>query len=605
MFDELHPYYNRELDYLRKLAGGFAEQHPKIAGRLRLSGEATDDPHVERLLQGFAFIAARIHRKLDDDFPELTQGLLEVLYPHYLAPIPPMAIVQFTARSDLASPLEVEAGTAIEAGAVGGESCRFQTAYPVTLWPIVIQAASLSGRPIVAPANPDASGTAGVLRITLRCASEDVTFARLGLERLRFFIRPQSPHAYRLYELILNHATSVAFADHPGDPAPVLCPPDCIRAVGFEDTESLLPYPVRSFTGYRLLTEYFAFPDKFLFFDLTRLSGKTLLSDQNTLEVFIYLNRTSVELERVISPDNLALGCTPIINLFRQRAEPIRLDHRATEYRVVPDARRAGATEIYSIGAVTGSSADGSNLSYQPFFGMRRASGDEPTVYWHASRRTAESGDGGTEVFLTFVDLDFEPADSSERVVSVDTVCLNRDQAGRLPFGGGNPRLELVEAASAISRIECLTAPTPTLRPPLGRGTRWRLVSHLVLNHLSIAGEEDGADALRAILKLYDFHDSAQTRSLIDSLVRVSSAPAVARVPGPGIAGFGRGLDVRVEFEPAPFESGQGFLFASVIERFLALYASLNSFSRMTAVVRGRSDIVRTWSARAGHRILL
>jgi type VI secretion system protein ImpG len=177
--------------------------------------------------------------------------------------------------------------------------------------------------------------------------------------------------------------------------------------------------------------------------------------------------------------------------------------------------------------------------------------------------------------------------------------------AGRLPFGGGNPRLELVEAASAISRIECLTAPTPTLRPPLARGTRWRLVSHLVLNHLTITGEEDGADALRAILKLYDFHDSAQTRSLIDSLVRVSSVPAVARVPGPGIGGFCRGLDVRVEFEPAPFESGQGFLFASVIERFLALYASLNSFSRMTAVVRGRSDIVRTWSARAGHRKLL
>jgi type VI secretion system protein ImpG len=605
MFDELHPYYNRELGYIRKLAGEFAEQHPKIAGRLRLSGEATDDPHVERLLQGFAFIAARIHRKLDDDFPELTQGLLEVLYPHYLAPIPPMAIVQFTARSDLVSPLEIEAGTAIEAGAVGGESCRFQTAYPLTLWPIVIEAASLTGRPIVAPANPDASGTAGVLRITLRCAAEDITFAKLAPERLRFFIRPQSPHAYRLYELILNHATSVAFADHPGDPAPVLCPPDSIRAVGFEDAESLLPYPVRSFTGYRLLTEYFAFPDKFLFFDLTRLSGKTLLSNQSTLEVFVYLNRTSVELERVISADNFALGCTPVINLFRQRAEPIRLDHRATEYRVVPDARRAGATEVYSIGAVTASSADGSNLNYQPFFGLRAASGDQPTVYWHASRRMAESGDGGTEVFLTFVDLDFEPADAPERVVSIDTVCLNRDLAGRLPFGGGNPRLELVEAASAISRIECLTAPTPTLRPPLARGTRWRLVSHLVLNHLTITGEEDGADALRAILKLYDFHDSAQTRSLIDSLVRVSSVPAVARVPGPGIGGFCRGLDVRVEFEPAPFESGQGFLFASVIERFLALYASLNSFSRMTAVVRGRSDIVRTWSARAGHRKLL
>ena len=605
MFDELHSYYNRELDYIRKLAGEFAAQHPKIAGRLRLAAEATDDPHVERLLQGFAFIAARIHRKLDDDFPELTQGLLEVLYPHYLAPIPSMAIVQFAGRNDLVSPLEVPAGTMIEAGPVRGESCRFRTAYPVTLWPLIIEAASLSGRPIVAPVNPDATGAAGVLRITLRCAAEELRLSKLAPERLRFFIRPQSPHAYKLYELILNHAVSVALADHPGDPAPVLRSCHSLCPVGFEDAHSLLPYPARSFTGYRLLTEYFAFPDKFLFFDITELSGKTLLSDENHLDIFIYLNRTSVELERAVTADNFALGCTPMINLFGQQAEPIRLDHRVAEYRVVPDARRVGATEIYSIETVTASSADGSSRVYQPFFGLRQTRSSEPTAYWHASRRMAESGDGATEVFLSFVDLDFDQADPGERTVSVDTVCLNRDLPSRLPFGGGNPRLEMVEASSAIIRIECITAPTPTLRPPLGRGTRWRLVSHLVLNHLSIAGEEDGADALRSVLKLYDFRDSAQTRSLIDSLLRMSSGPSVARIPGPGIGGFCRGLDVRVEFEPAPFESGQGFLFASVIERFLALYTSLNSFSRMTAVVRGRTDVVRTWPARTGHRILL
>ena len=164
-------------------------------------------------------------------------------------------------------------------------------------------------------------------------------------------------------------------------------------------------------------------------------------------------------------------------------------------------------------------------------------------AYWHASRRIAESGDGGTEVFLSFVDGDFDPAAPVDYTVSVETVCLNRDRPSRLPFGGGNPRLELVEASPAIARIQCITPPTPTLRPPLGRGTRWRLISHLVLNHLSITGGEDGADALRAILKLYDFHDSAQTRALIDSLLRVTSRPGVARVPGGGNGGLCRGLD--------------------------------------------------------------
>lgn len=604
MFDELHAYYNRELAYLRKLAAEFAEQHPKIAGRLRLSGEATDDPHVERLLQGFAFIAARIHRKLDDDFPELTQGLLEVLYPHYLAPIPSMAIVQLTAKQDLASPLEVRSGTQLDAGPVHSESCRFRTAYPVTLWPISIEAAVLTGRPIVAPANPHATGAAGVLRLTLRCA-EGLRFSQLALDNLRFFIRPQSPHAYRLYEALLNHSLSIALADHPGDPAPVICPAQNIRAVGFEAADSLLPYPSRSFIGYRLLTEYFAFPEKFLFFDLTGLSAKTLLSDRDNLEVFIYLNRTGVELERAVSADNFALGCTPIVNLFRQRAEPIRLDNRSAEYRVVPDARRVGATEVYAVESVTASAPDGRQRTYEPFFGLRHTTGDDGNAYWHASRRAAESGDGGTEVFLSFVDEAFDPAAPSDYTVSVETVCLNRDLPSRLPFGGGNPRLELVEASSAIGAITCITAPTPTLRPPLGRGTRWRLISHLVLNHLSISDSDNGADALRAILKLYDFEDSAQTRALIDSLLAVSSRPGVARVPGAGYGGLCRGLDVRVEFDSAPFESGQGFLLASVIERFLALYVSINSFSRTTAIVRGRADIVRTWPPRAGFRTLL
>jgi type VI secretion system protein ImpG len=604
MFDELHAYYNRELAYLRKLAGEFAERHPKIAGRLRLSGEATDDPHVERLLQGFAFIAARIHRKLDDDFPELTQGLLEVLYPHYLAPIPSMAIVQMTAKPDLASPLEVKAGTLIDAGPIGGESCRFHTAYPVTLWPIVIEAASLAGRPVVAPANPMASGAAGVLRLTLRCAADGLALLQLAPDRLRFFIRPQSPHAYKLYETLLNHVVSVALADHPADPSPVIRPPESIDAVGFDPAEALLPYPARSFIGYRLLTEYFAFPEKFLFFDLTGLSAKTLISNQNHVDIFIYLNRSSVELERAVSVENFALGCTPIVNLFQQRAEPIRLDNRAAEYRVVPDARRVGATEVYAVRAVTASAPDGRARTFRPFFGLDHAAVDEDDVaYWHASRRMAENDDGGTEVFLSFVDDDFDPAAPIDYTVSVETLCLNRDVPSRLPFGGGNPRLELVEASSAIARVLCITAPTPTLRPPLGRATRWRLISHLVLNHLSITGADDGADAFRAILKLYDLQDSAQTRGLIDSLRRVDSRPGIARVPGPGIGGMCRGLDVEIEFEPALFETGQGFLLASVIERFLALYVSLNSFSRTTVLVRGRP--VRTWPPRAGSRILL
>ena len=299
-----------------------------------------------------------------------------------------------------------------------------------------------------------------------------------------------------------------------------------------------------------------------------------------------------------MSIENFALGCTPIINLFRQRAEPIRLDNRSAEYRVVPDARRVGATEVYAIDGY-GFCPRRARPQLSAFFGLSHTTTENDIAYWHASRRMAESEDGGTDVFLTFVDNDFDPAAPIDYIASVETLCLNRDLPARLPFGGGNPRLELVEASpqSPVS-----FAPPPRLRRCGRRWGRdkWRLISHLVLNHLSITDGRDGADALRAVLKLYDFHDSAETRALIDSLLHIGSRPGTARIPGPGVGGMCRGLDVEVEFDPAPFETGQGFLFASVIERFLALYVSINSFTRTTAVVRGRTDTLRTWQPRAG-----
>src|SRR6195256_1502612 len=189
MSDALLPYYERELDAIKRLAAEFADTHPKIAGRLRLSANAVDDPHVARLLEGVAFLAARVHHRLDDEFPELTDALLGVLYPHYLAPVPSAAIMQFQSDPDLALPLNISAGIALETEPVRGEVCRFRTSWPITLWPIEIENVRLSGLPLAAPANPLATGAVSVLRITLKCRSADVDFARLGIDRLRFFIR--------------------------------------------------------------------------------------------------------------------------------------------------------------------------------------------------------------------------------------------------------------------------------------------------------------------------------------------------------------------------------------------------------------------------------
>lgn len=621
MIDDLLPHYDAELTFIRRMAAEFAEAHPKIASRLRLSADAIDDPHVGRLIESFAFLTARIHQKLDDEFPELIDALIGTLYPHYLAPIPSMAIVQFTGQPDLTGPTEVAAGTELLSEAVDGETCRFRTAYPVTLWPIALETAVVTGRPLAAPPNPRAGAAVACLRLGLQCLSPEMSFDKLGLDCLRFFLRGQPQLAFPLCELILNNTISLALADAPNDPNPVILPPSAICPVGFAEDEGLLPYPARSFLGYRLLTEYFAFPDKFLFFDVVGISAKSLVRAGNKLEIFLYFNRAPNEVASV-KVENFALGCTPIVNLFRQRAEPIRLNHRQAEYRVVPDARRPMTTEIYNIESVTAAAPSGETATYAPFFSLRHAGsgGDaQNRLFWHATRRAAAArdpelewrraearrGGPGSDIMLSLVDMNFDPRAPADWIASVDALCLNRNLPAALPYGGGHPEFNFVEGVAGVKQISCVTAPTPTLRPQVGAGNRWRLISHLTLNHLSLFDTDEGAEPLREILYLYDFRDSAETRAIIDSILSVKCERGVARAPGRDMGAFCRGLDIAIEFEGERFSTSGLYLLAAVLERFLGLYGSINSFTRLTARIKGRAGVVRKWAPRAGNLVLL
>jgi type VI secretion system protein ImpG len=607
MSDDLLPYYERELDAVRRLAAAFADLHPKMAGRLRLSKDAVDDPHVERLLEGVAFLAARVHHRLDDEFPELTDALLSVLYPHYLAPVPSVAIARFDADPGLEGPAHLAAGLAIGTEAVHGETCQFRTAYPLTLWPIEIETVTLSGLPLSAPPNPAAADAVACLRIGLRCAAPEMTFAQLGVDRLRFFLRGASGVA--LLEQLMAHAVSVAVADGVADAHPVILSPGVLQHVGFAPDEAVLPFPARSFSGFRLLTEYFAAPEKFLFVDVTGLEAKTLLAAGNRLEIFVYLDRALPDLERSVDRDSLALGCTPIVNLFPQRCEPIPLDHTTTEYRIVPDARRPHGMEVWSVERVWESRPDGSQRAWSPFHRLTSGAGSndmaEPGGFYGTIRRAAGGTGRGTEVFLAPHDPAFDPAGAADTVFSIDALCLNRDLPAALPFGGGHPTLHLLDGAAMVTGVVCLTEATPTLRRPLHEKGFWRLISHLSLGHLSVAGGAEAAASLREVLRLYDTHDSPESRAAIRALLEVTSAPGAARAPGARGGAFCRGLDVTLTFDATVWGTGGLFLLAAVLDRFLALHATVNAFVRTRAVLRGRADPAAKWPARAGARVLL
>lgn len=535
MNEDLLSFYNSELAYMRHLGDDFGQAHPQIAGRLRMRAGASDDPHVERMIEAFAFLTARIRKKLDDDFPEIAEALLEVLHPNLLNPIPAMSVARFEAPSDLSEVQQVPRNAALETQDVGGEKCRFRTCYPTHVWPLKLTAATLSGPPFHgAPVVPP--HTQSVLQLRLEWLSDKPAWDISGEQRpLRFFLDGQRHFSHRLYELIFNNAIDFAVASGGNDPDPTRFDSDFLKPVGFEPGEELLPYSGRSPRHYQLLLEYFAFPEKFLFFDLdtTALSCATAANSGKPFDLFVYLNQRFEELESQVSPDTFLLGCTPVANLFSKTAEPGRLTHEATEYRVVPDSRREAAMEVYSVDRVTRVAGDGQLEEIPPFYSIQHADAPNRTrAYWigtrRAGRRREHQPDSGTEVFLSLVDLDFDPAIATEEVLVVETTCSNRNLTTQLPFGGDQGTFRL-EKGGPFECIDCLVPPTPPRRPKLKRGMLWRLVSHLSLNHLSVTTGPDAATALREILRSFDPADESSDRAFnYDGIVNVSSRRVVS-----------------------------------------------------------------------------
>jgi len=611
--DELLPYYNRELAYIRKLGAEFADRHPKIAGRLRLSKEMAEDPHVSRLVEAFAFLNARVRRKIDDEFPEITKALLETLYPHFLAPFPSCCISQLVPDEALALATEatiVERGTTVETEPIDGQPCRFRTCYPVTLWPIQVAEAGFYGTPLPAPSTRFTPDAAAVVKITLQTLSPKVRFADLSLDQLRFYLHGQPIHVHELYQRLFNNVLGLAVAA-PGDPASC-CELDrsSIRQVGFQRDEGLVDYSARSFLGYRLLSELFAFPEKFLFFDVFDLSQAVLetAGQGNQLDLFVFLDQPAQDLERNVERDMFALGCTPLVNLFQQRAEPIQLKQEVYEHRIVPDARRHKSHEVYSINKVVATSPSEEQTEFLPLFSIRHGdSSNRRTGFWHATRQSSIStGDDveyGTEMYLSPIDLDGKAADFEGWVADVSVTCLNRDMPGRLPFGGGQPHLQIA-SGGVLAKMACLTPPTKTLRPPLDDALLWRMVSMLSLNHLSLVDGVDRGAALREVLMLYDTGASEQTRTMIEGLVGVDCRRVVGRAGGAAAGGFCRGLEVTLELDEEKFSGGGLYLFASVLNHFLGLYATMNSFTRTSVTTRQREGLLCQWPPRTAEQVL-
>lgn len=613
MREELLHYYERELTFLRQMGAEFAEKYPKIASRLLLEADRCEDPHVERLLEAFAFLAARVHLKVDDDFPEITEALLGVLYPHYVRPLPSMSVVEFhldPEQGKLTTGLTLPRNLTLYSRDIEGAPCKFQSCYETTLWPVKVDEVQWRTPDRLQPPikAPDA---VAAIRLVLKCAP-DVNFGQLDLKSLRFFLNGESNLINNLYEVLCNNCTEIVLRDPAArSKAPIVLPKSSLRPMGFEADEAMIPYPRRSFDGYRVLQEYFTFPDKFFFMELKGMERLGQAGFKDSVEILFLISHFERQerqemLEVGTTNATFRLNCSPVINLFSLSAEPILLDQTRYEYPIVPDVRRQFATEIFSVDEVVCTNPNTQEIvRFEPFYAYRHglAKRDKKQCFWHAVRRSSGVRDEQrTTVFLSLVDPTGRPMQPDADAVTVRCTCTNYTLPFHLPFGNEAGDFE-IEGYSAVKKIVALRKPTPTVHAPTGKDALWRLISHLSLNYLSLV--EEGRQALQQILQLYNFSESPHLQNQIAGIQGLSSSRHFTRLVSEHGVSAARGTRVAIEFDEEQFVGGGVFLFASVLEHFLGSYVSMNSFSQLTATTVQRKEILREWPPRAGRSILL
>jgi type VI secretion system protein ImpG len=622
-------YYSQELQHLREVGGEFAVQYPKIAGRLGLEGFDCADPYVERLLEGFSFLAARVQMKIDAEFPRFTQHLSEIVYPHFLAPTPSMAVVQL--QPDLSNPA-LNAGYAVPRGSgmrsvLGKDdvtACEYRTAHALTLWPVELAEArfftiggSIAGVDAALPPQVKAG-----LRLRLR-TTNGAPFNTLALDKLTLHLRGADDLPGRILEKLLGSVEGVLVLPRASGSANPswhkLLPKTALQPRGFAEEDALLPSGQRSFQGYRLLQEYFAFAQRFMFIEANGLGPSVRACAERELDIVILLNRGDARLEQILDATHFALNCTPVVNLFQRRADRINLSGDQYEYHVLVDRTRPMDFEVHQVESVTGYgsgidaeqtfyplySARDLNASAEPgqaFYQVRR----EPRVVSQRQRtRGPRSSYVGSETFLAIVDAAEAPYRHSLRQLGLQVWCTNRDLPLAMPLGVGKTDF-ILDDGGPLQAVRVLGGPSQPL-PSFAEGNMaWRLINQLSLNYLSLVDSEpsQGAHALRELLALYCHPLDLGAQRQVEGVRSVSSRAITRRMPTPGPITFGRGLEITVTMDDGAFEGAGAFVLGGVLSHFFAQYVSINAFTETVIRTVVRGEIMR-WPARGGACAIL
>ncbi|QGZ41010.1 type VI secretion system protein ImpG [Pseudoduganella flava] len=600
--EDLLPYYERELVLLRRYASEFAGRFPRVAGRLRSGG---DDPQVERVLQGVALLSARVAKRLDDGYPQFTEALLEALFPHYLRPFPSCAIASFESPRELSTVRVIPRGTELHsAQSENGVHCRFRTTTEVTLAPLDIAAATFEPL-IAAPAGTRLpSDATAALSITIRSESQRCSLASVALDRLRVHIDGDPSFCAALRDALFMHAGAAFVEAEDGRWIPLPAVP--LAAVGFADEEALIPYGDRSHPAWRVLTEFFCFPDKHRFFDVDLAALRPLMLKQaRSVTLHLALSQlrpdgATARMLRMLEASNLRLFCTPVVNLFRHAAKPIAVTHTSADYAVVPDVARPQAYEVYTVDSVRklGKGSEGS-VEFSP----PHAPGGAARQGYHWTLRHDEmvaAVSPGYEKRMSLIDADADVDAQESTIVSVGITCTNRDLPMHMMTGTGGRELVIGDIADGLP-IRLLAAPSGPCRAAPAQAHQ-RLISYLTLSHHALV--PDGLPALHELLRLHDLPQSPITQRMIDGIVGLDHAVKTAWMRHDHGSSLAYGIEVRITIDEEAFAGSGIHLFAQVMDQFLALYVQVNHFVELVLLSQRQKREILRCKRRSGNASL-
>ena len=622
--------YEQELRYFRESSGEFAKAFPKIAHRLGIEGQEVADPYVERLIEATAFLSARVGLKLDAEYPRFTGHLLDIVYPNFLAPTPSMAVLSFVIDPDdanLALGPTLPRGSGLRARQAAGQGthCEFRTAATLRVWPVEVKRAQYFTYAPDLPLHrhPQSRDIRGGLRIVLR-AMAGLRFDQIAMDELVVHFGGADDVAWQLHECVLAQPIGLLVQGLSGTDAapsaPFTLPASAIRPTGFGDDEALLPLTATGFSGYRLVQEYFAFPQRFQFARLGGLHKALAGMATSEVEIVVLFSRGDAALEKLVSADNVQLHCVPAINLFSKRLDRVPVNEGVSEFHLVPDRTRPMDFEVHTVSEVVGHGNPGAGegaqeQSFRPFYSAFHGSRHSHPAYFTTTRepRTLSvkqrteghrSSHIGSEVYLQVVDPQQAPYADTLRQLAVTALVTNRDLPLLLPMARDND-FDCIDSFPVL-RVRMVRGPSQPVSPVVHQGLGWRVVDHLALNYLSLSDSDpqQGAAALREMLMLYAVHTDEKRQGQVRGLLSVKSKPVARRLPLAGPIAFGRGLEVTLEVDRNAFHGHSVFLFGAVMAQYLARHVEVNHFVETVLTLAGKGETMR-WRPLCGTRPIL